>query len=97
MPVWWVYPWMISNLTGPLRRSSIYPFHCSLTMLGAVARAYGVFDQQAGTCGRALFVIDADGIIRWSYLSPSSTNPGADGILNALEKLYPQNNSKPGG
>ena len=30
---------------------------------------------------RALFVIDADGVIRWSYVSPVGVNPGADGIL----------------
>jgi peroxiredoxin len=34
-----------------------------------------------------LFVIDADGIIRWSYVSPVGVNPGADGILRALEGL----------
>jgi alkyl hydroperoxide reductase subunit AhpC len=34
---------------------------------------------------RALFVIDKDGIIRWSYVSPIGTNPGAEGILKALE------------
>ena len=39
------------------------------------------------TGGRALFVIDGDGIIRWSYLSPAEINPGADGILTALESL----------
>jgi peroxiredoxin (alkyl hydroperoxide reductase subunit C) len=40
-----------------------------------------------GTAERALFVIDADGVIRWSYLSPVGINPGADGILEALESL----------
>lgn len=34
---------------------------------------------------RALFVIGGDGVIRWSYLSPMDVNPGADGILKALE------------
>jgi alkyl hydroperoxide reductase subunit AhpC len=34
-----------------------------------------------------LFVIDADGIVRWSYVSPVGVNPGADGILRALENL----------
>jgi alkyl hydroperoxide reductase subunit AhpC len=33
-----------------------------------------------------LFVIDKDGIIRWSYVSPIGTNPGAEGILNALDQ-----------
>jgi peroxiredoxin len=55
--------------------------------LGAVAQEYGVFDQQTRTCGRALFVIDAQGTIRWSYLAPNDVNPGANGILDALEEL----------
>ena len=56
---------------------------------GAVSRAYGVYDQREGTSERALFVIDGDGIIRWSYVSPVAVNPGADGILEELEKLAP--------
>jgi peroxiredoxin len=54
---------------------------------GAVAKAYGVYDPREGTSERALFVIDGDGIIRWSYVSPAEVNPGADGILEALEML----------
>jgi peroxiredoxin len=54
---------------------------------GAVSSAYGVYDDRWGTSRRALFVIDGDGIIRWSYLSPIDVNPGADGILSALERL----------
>ena len=54
---------------------------------GAVSRAYGVYNEGEGTSGRALFVIDREGVIRWSYLSPDEFNPGADGILEALEGL----------
>ena len=36
---------------------------------------------------RALFVIDENGTIAWSYCSPLAVNPGADGILDALERL----------
>jgi peroxiredoxin len=54
---------------------------------GAVARRYGAYRDQDGTSERALFVIDAGGIIRWAYLSPIEINPGADGILAALESL----------
>jgi peroxiredoxin len=36
---------------------------------------------------RALFVIDPSGAIFWSYLSPIGVNPGADGILRALEDI----------
>ena len=53
----------------------------------SVARQYGVYNAEHGVCERALFVIDRDGIIRWSYVSPMGVNPGADGILKALEEL----------
>jgi len=46
-----------------------------------------VYRSDEGTSERALFVIDANGVISWSYLSPSGINPGADGILRALEAL----------
>jgi alkyl hydroperoxide reductase subunit AhpC len=36
---------------------------------------------------RALFVIDEEGVIRWTYVSPIGINPGADGILKALEEM----------
>ena len=54
---------------------------------GAVAKAYGAFRASEGTSERALFLIDTHGVIRWSYLSPVGVNPGADGILEALEAL----------
>jgi peroxiredoxin len=54
---------------------------------GAVARAYGAYRPMEGTTERALFVIDEQGLIYWSYLSPVGVNPGADGILEALESL----------
>jgi peroxiredoxin len=46
-----------------------------------------VYRDADGTSERALFVIDRDGVIRWSYCSPIAANPGADGILDALEQL----------
>jgi alkyl hydroperoxide reductase subunit AhpC len=52
-----------------------------------VSRAYGAYHEEAGFSERALFVIDKNGVIRWSYLSPILVNPGADGILQALEEL----------
>jgi peroxiredoxin len=64
-----------------------YPLLSDFEPKGAVARSYGAYRRQEGVCERALFVIDADGIIRWSYVSPVGVNPGADGILSALESL----------
>jgi peroxiredoxin len=64
-----------------------FPLLADFEPKGAVARQYGVYQEREGTSGRALFVIDGEGTIRWSYLSPAGVNPGADGILEALETL----------
>jgi peroxiredoxin len=59
---------------------------------GAIAKKYGVYNEKEGRSERALFVLDDEGIIRWSYLSPVGINPGADGILEALEQITKKNN-----
>ena len=64
-----------------------FPLLADFEPKGAVARTYGVYRQQDGTSERALFVIDPKGTVRWSYVSPVGVNPGADGILTALEAL----------
>ena len=64
-----------------------FPLLADFEPKGAVARAYGVYDKKEGMCERALFVIDPYGIIHWSYVSPIGVNPGANGILSALEDL----------
>jgi peroxiredoxin len=64
-----------------------FPLLADFEPKGAVARQYGVYREAEGVCERALFVIDAAGIVRWSFLSPIGVNPGADGILDALEAL----------
>ena len=68
-----------------------FPLLADFEPKGAVSRAFGVYDEQWGTSRRALFVLDADGVIRWSYLSPIDVNPGADGILAALEEIAGRN------
>jgi peroxiredoxin len=64
-----------------------FPLLADFEPKGAVARKYGVYAGQAGLSNRALFVIDRNGTIHWSYVSPMGVNPGADGILSALESL----------
>jgi peroxiredoxin len=68
-------------------RNLHFPLLADFEPKGAVARQYGAYRDADGTSERALFVIDKDGVIRWSYLSPVAVNPGADGILDALEQL----------
>ncbi len=64
-----------------------FPLLADFEPKGAVARLYGAYRSQEGITERALFVIDKDGMITWSYYSPVAVNPGADGILQALEEL----------
>jgi peroxiredoxin len=68
-------------------RNLRFPLLSDFEPKGAVTRLYGAYREEDGTSERALFVLDGDGIIRWSYCSPVAVNPGADGILNALESL----------
>ena len=64
-----------------------FPLLSDFEPKGGVAKSYGAYRESDGFCERALFVIDAKGIVFWSYCSPVSINPGADGILQALEDL----------
>jgi peroxiredoxin len=64
-----------------------FPLLSDFEPKGAVARAYGAYRDGDGHSERALFVIDGEGVIRWSYCSPVGVNPGADGILEALEAM----------
>lgn len=64
-----------------------FPLLADFEPKGAVSRLYNAYRAHEGTSERALYVIDGEGIIRWSYCSPVGVNPGADGILEALESL----------
>lgn len=64
-----------------------FPLLADFEPKGAVARSYSAYREKEGVCERALFVLDPEGIIFWSYCSPIAVNPGADGILEALEQM----------
>ena len=64
-----------------------FPLLSDFEPKGAVARAYGVYSPASGATERALFVINPKGRISWSFLSPVGVNPGAEGILSALEEI----------
>jgi peroxiredoxin len=76
-----------SHLAFAKDRNLHFPLLADFEPKGGVARAYHVYQADEGTSERALYVIDAEGIVRWSYVSPAGVNPGADGILRALESL----------
>jgi peroxiredoxin len=87
------------HLAFAKERKLRFPLLADFEPKGGVATAYGAYRPQDGTSERALFVIDAAGHIRWSYLSPVGINPGADGILTALEDMAknvePKSHDKP--
>jgi peroxiredoxin len=64
-----------------------FPLLSDFEPKGKISRTYGAYNRKAGESTRALFVIDREGTISWSYLSPEGVNPGAEGILVALENL----------
>ncbi len=69
------------------QRQLFFPLLADFEPKGKVAREYGVYLEKEGFSGRALFVLDGDGVIRWSYLAPTGVNPGAEGIFQALKAL----------
>jgi peroxiredoxin len=69
-----------------------FPLLADFEPKGAVAKQYGAYRNGEGVAERALFVLDKAGRIFWSYVSPIAVNPGADGILDALERLTKQEN-----
>ena len=85
-------PWCHSAFSQ--NRKLHFPLLADFEPKGGVSRLYGAYRESDGTCERALFVINAEGIIHWSHISPLGVNPGAAGILSALEELKP--NTKTG-
>jgi peroxiredoxin len=67
-----------------------FPLLADFEPKGEVAKRYGAYEYKEGVARRALFVLDAEGVIRWSYVSPMGVNPGAEGILAALEQMKEQ-------
>ena len=66
-----------------------FPLLADFEPKGAVASRFGAFRDAEGVAERALFVLDENGIVSWSYLAPIAINPGADGILDALDRMPP--------
>jgi len=76
-----------SHLAFAKDRKLNFPVLADFEPKGAVSQRYGAFKERVGESARALFVIDSNGVIRWSHLSPDGVNPGAEGILSALATL----------
>ena len=79
-----------SHLAFSKKNNLRFPLLADFEPKGSVAKSYGVYDECSGLSRRALFIINPQGKIHWSYLSPIEVNPGADGLLEALELIPKQ-------
>jgi peroxiredoxin len=75
------------HLAFSQNRNLHFPLLSDFEPKGAVSKLYGVYDDKTGESKRALFVLDEEGYVRWNYLSPVGVNPGADGIMDALDEM----------
>ena len=78
-------PWCHAAFSNT--RKLRFPLLADFEPKGAVSQLYDVYQRKYGESQRALFVLDGEGVIRWRYVSPVGVNPGAEGILKALESL----------
>jgi len=76
-----------SHIAFAKERNLHFPLLSDFNPKGEVSRMYNAYQEEDGLSKRALYVIDKNGVIAWGYISPIGINPGADGILNALEEL----------
>jgi peroxiredoxin len=68
-------------------RKLSFPLLADFHPKGAVAKSYGVFRDDDDTTERAIFVLDAQHKVAWSYVSPVGISPGVNGALRAVESL----------
>ena len=54
---------------------------------GAIGKAYGVFNDERGIDKRSAFVLDAQGVIRWSKVYEPGTVPESKELLEELRKI----------
>ena len=72
-----------------------FPLLADFEPKGAVSRNYGAYRSSEGFSERALFVLDSRSVVVWSQVVEPEENPGADGILSALEGLPARSASAP--
>jgi peroxiredoxin len=54
---------------------------------GAVAKEYGVFDEERGRSTRGTFIIDKEGILRWQVINGAGDARNAGDYKAAIEAL----------
>jgi peroxiredoxin len=72
-------------------RGITFPLLSDFNPKGAVAQAYQVYRDKDGFSERALYVLDSDGVIRYSHVSPYLHHvPDIGELFAALDRVAPQ-------
>ena len=74
-------------------RGLTFPLLADFEPKGEVSRRFGAYRYGDGFSERALFILDADGVIGWQQTVAPEVNPGAAGILSALDELRAHSNA----
>jgi peroxiredoxin len=83
----------VSNDTLPALRifseqeGLAYPLLSDFWPHGEVSRAYGVFDEEKGCAVRGTFVIDKQGVVRWSVVNGLPDARDQQEYLKALQGI----------
>ncbi|WP_059013519.1 peroxiredoxin [Streptomyces specialis] len=64
-----------------------YPLLSDFWPHGEVSRAYGVFDEEKGCAVRGTFIIDKEGVIRWTVVNGLPDARDLDDYVTALRAL----------
>lgn len=71
-------------------RGFTFPLLADFNPKGEVARRYNVYREADGFSERALYLIDPDGVIRWSYVSPYLHHvPDIYATFEAIDEALP--------
>ena len=76
-----------SHMAFAEQRGLTFPLLADFEPKGQVSRTYGAYREANGFSERALFVLDAEGVVRWSHVSEPGVDPGIDGVLDALANV----------
>ena len=69
------------------REGYTFPLLSDFWPHGQVARAYGVFDEERGVARRGTFIIDGEGVVRWSVVNPISEARDVADYVKALADI----------
>ncbi|MEU1401973.1 peroxiredoxin [Streptomyces sp. NPDC005728] len=64
-----------------------YPLVSDFWPHGNVSRAYGVFDEDKGCAVRGTFIIDKEGVVRWTVVNGLPDARDLDDYVKALDTL----------